>query len=583
MDSTRFLKDDAKTVKAPLRLAALLSFAAALLIIAQAFLLATIVTAVVFKDAGLADLTAPLAALPIVFLLRFAVTATATRTAFSAAATVKQALRQHLLSRITALGPVRLAGEGTGDLVTTLADGIEKLEAYFSGYLPAVSAAMIAPLVIVVVVAPNDWLSGLVLVVTAPLIPLFMILIGKGAERLNQRQWHRLTRMGNHFLDRIAGLATLKAFGASRREAATIGRIAEDYRQTTMGVLRVAFLSAFALEFFATISIAIVAVFIGFRLLFGEMTFLSGFFALLLAPEFYLPLRQLGTQYHARMDALAAADRIVEIATLEMPERPAATVVVPDRFTLRFDNVSFAHAGRDSGVSGLSFTMAPGERIALVGPSGAGKSTILQLVLRFIEPDSGMIFVDDTPLAAIDPDHWRRHLSYVPQAPTLFFGTIAGNIRLGMPDADTAALQEAMRAANVDEFTGRLPAGLDTDVGDRGADLSGGQVQRIALARALLKPATLMLFDEPTAHLDLASERLIADALAALPRDRTTLTIAHRLSSVRAADRILVVDRGQLIEQGRHDDLVAKGGLYSRLASAYARHGETKADEEARP
>lgn len=540
-----------------------------LLIIAQAWCLANIVNLVIFEQHTLAQVMHWLWTMLGLIVLRTVLTYTTEQLAFQAAANIKQRLRTRLLARLQQLGPQYLSGERSGELSTTLTDGVEALENYYARYLPAMSLAVWIPLAILIFVFPLDWQSGLVMLFTAPLIPFFMIMIGRGAERLNQKQWKQLARMGGHFLDVIQGLTTLKLFNASQREAKMIERMSEDYRHATMKVLRLAFLSSLALEFFATVSIAVVAVLIGFRLLFGEMTFLNGFFVLLLAPEFYQPLRSLGTHYHGRMAAIASSERILEILDAPLPATTTRSLVLQeDSLNICFDQVSFTYDDRPA-LSDTSFEIRSGERVALVGSSGSGKTTLVNLLLGFIEAENGQILVNGHNLNQIDMMWWRQQIAWIPQRPRLFHGTVKDNVSLGMADITRHAVQDALEKAQALEFVEKLPRGMNTLVGEGGHGLSGGQVQRLVLARAFLRDARLLILDEPTAHLDRQSEALIQQAIQQLSVGRSVLTVAHRLSTIEQADRIIVLHQGRIKQQGSHQQLVSEPGLYREMLSAH--------------
>jgi ATP-binding cassette subfamily C protein CydD len=554
-----------------LRLAVAIGLASGGLLILQAWLLARTVEVVVFEEAVLHQVMPWLWGLLALFLVRAGLAWASEQAAFQAAVQVKLALREVLYLKVQKLGPAWLSSERSGDIVNTLSDGVEALEAYYARYLPAMSLMALVPLAILVFVFSHDWLAGVVMMVTAPLIPLFMILIGKGAEQRNQRQWRQLAWMSAHFLDVIQGLTTLRLFNASRREAQVIAGISDDYRQGTMSVLRIAFLSSFVLEFFSTVSIAMVAVLIGFRLYWGEMDFMHGLFVLLLAPEFYLPLRNMGAQYHARMEAIGAAERIVEILDTPLAEASGKVRSVAElrQTDIRFEAVSFRYPDGRQAVQDIDLVIRPGETLALVGASGAGKTTLINLLMGFLQPRGGRIRVGDTPLQDIDADAWRGQLAWLPQRPQLFPGSVADNIRLGMPRADSEAVQQAAALAQADDFIEALPHGWDTRVGEGGQGLSGGQVQRLALARAFLKDAPLVILDEPTANLDLDSEALVHAAVRTLAAGRTLILIAHRLRTVREADRIVVLDDGRIVQTGTHAELLQDSPLYRRMVTAY--------------
>ena len=549
-------------------------------------------------------------------------------TANRVATRVKTDLRERLTIHLLALGPAYTRGERTGELVNTAVEGIEALDAYFSQYLPQLALAVLIPATFLLVVFPLDPLSGLVLLLTAPLIPVFMILIGSLADSLTRQQWTALSRMSAHFLDVLQGLTTLKLFNRSREQIAVIAEISDRYRETTLGVLRVAFLSALVLEMVGTLSTAIIAVEIGLRVLYGRLAFEQAFFVLILAPEFYLPLRLLGTRFHAGIAGVTAARHVFEV--LETPAGDGATRGRGDterefaasprpRVAVSLDNICYAYdQGTRPALNGVSFEIRPGEKVALVGPSGAGKSTIAALLLGFIQPTSGVISVGDDhacgadspsfivsqtklrasrfgveasagfsgqqaqPAKASTPeDHLGAYsfqfqassfqlpaIAWVPQLPYLFNTTVAENIRLGWPGAGQDDVVQAAQQAGADDFIRALPQGYETVIGERGARLSGGQAQRIALARAFLVDAPLVILDEATANLDPESEALIQSSLERLLVGRSALIIAHRLHTVRTADRIVVLDQGCVAETGTHDELMARAGLYQELVEA---------------
>jgi ATP-binding cassette subfamily C protein CydD len=570
-----WLRSHVGRVRRPLTAAVAVGAIGGLLLILQAWLLALTINAVAIEGHGLTYVWPWMTGLIGVFAARAVVSALSEATAFEAAARVKLDVRKHVYAHLEALGPAWTRQQRTGDLANTLIDGVESLEKYYANYLPQTALAAFIPFAILVFVFPSDWISGLIMLITAPLIPFFMILIGKGAERLNQRQWRKLARMSAHFFDVIEGLTTLKLFNASRFEAEVVAQISDEYRRSTMAVLRVAFLSSLVLEFLATVSIAMVAVFIGFRLLYGDIHYLPGFFVLLLAPEFYLPLRNMGTQYHARMEAIGASEQIVKLLNTPLPESKAGTDSLPDAAPLdiRFEHVGFAYEPGQAVLTDIDFSLAHGERVALVGPSGAGKTTLSQLLLGFMQPQSGRISVNGVDLSELSEDAWLSRVAWLPQRPTLFHGSILDNIRLGRPDATPEAVHRAAELANAATFIEALPQSYDTQVGDRGQGLSGGEIQRIALARAFLKNAQLVVLDEASASLDPETEALITESVERLAHDRAMLVIAHRLETVRRADRILVLNRGRIAEQGRHDELLAGGGLYAGMNSLYGGAG----------
>lgn len=567
-----------RSVRADLALTVGAGLLAGVLLVWQARYLSQVINQVFLGEKSLGEVQSFLFALLVLGLVRAGLSWTSEVTAQRVAGQVKNELRQRLLAHLLTLGPAYARGERSGELANTAVEGIEALDAYFSQYLPQLALAALVPLTILTFVFPLDLISGLVLLLTAPIIPVFMILIGNLADALTKRQWTSLSRMSAHFLDVLQGLTTLKVLGRSRDQIQTIAQISDRFRQTTLGVLRVTFLSALAMEMVATISTAVVAVEVGLRLLYGRLPFEQAFFVLILAPEFYLPLRLLGTRFHAGMSGVAAAQRIFEV--LETPPskvkaRAKVEVKAETELNLNF-HIGFAdvHYAYDDGdrpaLNGLSLQIPAGQKVALVGPSGAGKSTLVHLLLRFIEPNRGTITVDGIPIQELPLPFWRAQVAWVPQNPYLFHATVTENIRLARPEANLDEVTWAARQAHAHDFIQALPQGYAAPIGERGARLSGGEAQRIALARAFLKDAPLLILDEATSNLDPEHETLLQDAMERLMQGRTILIIAHRLSSVYRADQIWVMANGRVVEAGSHATLLQEGGLYRRLVTAYS-------------
>lgn len=527
--------------------------------------------------AGLRSLFAGLAALA---LARAGATWLGEVTAHAAAGDVKIAIRDGLVRALLRRGPRGASAERTGELVNTLVGGVESVEAYVGQYLPQAGLAATVPLLALAAVLAIDPLSALVLAVTGPLIPLFTWLVGGTARARTRRQFVTLSRLSARFLDAVQALPVLRAFGRADAEADAIARASERFRAVTMSALRVAFVSALTLELLAAIGVAIIAVEVGLRLLYARMAFRDAFTVLLLAPEFYRPLRSLGAAFHAGLAGREALARVREIEAAGQPAsvtdgsrgsgRGEGHALGSSPPSVAFRSVSFSYAaGGRRAVDALSIEVPAGRTLALIGPSGSGKSTVARLLLRFLDPDSGEILVDGVPLGGMDADEWRRAVAWVPQQPHLFHGTIRDNLRLARPEAGEAAIAEALERAHADAFVRSLPLGLDTPVGERGQRLSGGEAQRIALARAFLKDAPLLVLDEPTAHLDPGHEAAIRESMTELRRGRTVLLIAHRLTTVADADALAVLSGGRVVEAGTPDALRAAGGRYASMLRAY--------------
>lgn len=549
-----------------------LGAAAGLLLVGQAWLLARAIDNVFLQSQRLSEVAALLWGLLAVITLRALMATGGHIAAGQLAIHVKHDLRMRLVEHLLSLGPSYTDGERTGELTTTLTEGIEALDATFRQYLPRLALAVIVPIAILLVVFPIDQLSGVVLLLTGPLIPLFMILIGNLAKGVSQRQWGTLSRLSAHFLDVVQGLPTLKMYGRSQEQIAIISAVSERFRETTMGVLRVAFISALALEMLGTISTAILAVEVGLRLLAGRVAFDQALFVLVLAPEFYLPLRALGMSFHAAAEGADAAERIFSILHTRPPVSRGPDTNPQYPFDLSQDVIRFSrvacYPGERRALDGITFSLEPGKTVALVGPSGAGKTTVAHLLLSFFDPDDGEITVGNIPLSDTPIDEWRRQIVWVPQAPTLFAGSVADNIRLGRPDASEQDVMHAARLANLHDTVVALPQGYQTPVGEGGVRLSRGQAQRLALARAFLVDAPLVILDEATAHLDPTQQRQLTQTIHRLTVKRTALIIAHHLATIDFADRVLVLDAGRIVEQGTPRDLHENGGAFADLIGA---------------
>jgi ATP-binding cassette subfamily C protein CydD len=547
----------ARAARGYLAITVALGLVATALVLAQAGLLAHAL-ATAARGTGAAALWPTLILLLTVVAARAAATGGGEAVALRAAAAVKSQLRRKLAAHTLRLGPAWLGGQQTGEIATLATKGLDALDPYFARYLPQLVLAVAVPLAVLARVAAADWISGVVIAVTLPLIPVFAVLIGLHVKARTQRQWRLLATLGGHFLDVVEGLPTLKLFGRATAQTAVIREVTEAHRSATMRTLRLAFLSALVLELAAALATALVAVEVGLRLLYGHIGYETALLVLLLTPEAYLPLRAVGAQFHASVEGAAAAARACDILDTPVPATsPTARArLAPGaraqadlrRSTISLNAIGLTYPGRDNpALAGVSAAIGPGERVLLTGPSGSGKSSLLALLLRFLDPDAGMIEAGGIPLPELDVAGWRAQIAWVPQRPHLFSGTVAQNIALGRPDADRAAIQEAAELAGAAGFIGALPGGLDTELGERGSRLSAGQRQRIALARAFLRDAPLLLLDEPTAHLDPITAGQILGTIETLMAGRTVVLVTHgRGWPGAAADQEITLDHGRL-------------------------------------
>lgn len=571
MNKNARLIQKARTAGILFPLIVLFGFLAGGLVIWQAWLLSDVISKVFLSKQTLIQVMPLLRITLGVVLARALFTMINESLAGRLAVKIKNGLREELISKINKLGPIFLKGEKVGELTTTALQGLDALDAYFGQYLPQILLAALLPLTILIVVFPIDLLTGIVFVITAPLIPVFMILIGKLSQNHTQHQWTALTRLGAYFLDTLQGLSTLMQLGRSRERGEKIRQVSERYREVTMNVFKITFLSAFVLELIATISTALVAVEIGLRLLYGRMEFQQAFFILLIAPEFYLPLRNLSVRYHAGMNGLTAAGRIFQVldtpeATPSMIETSPKTDPFLAGSRIAFQGVTYHYPDNpEAALEGINLEIESGKHYALVGESGAGKSTLAQLLMRFIIPQSGIIQLNNEDIQAWDLDQWRSKIAWVPQTARVFNTSLLENVRLNDLAVSKDAVLAALEQAGLLPLLSHLPDGLDTPLLEGGVRLSGGEARRVVLARAFLKNAPLLIMDEPTAHLDLDLECEFIETSQRLQQGRTTLTIAHRLATVTRADLIFVLKRGKLVEQGTHLELTSMQGEYTRL------------------
>ena len=549
MGIERRLLRRARAARVALGADVILGVAAALLVLAQAVLIAR-VAARAFDGASLSDVATPLVLLVLVVAGRALAAWGFETVGRRAAVGVLSALRLDLVERRLQGQPAALDGVESAEVATTAVAGVDALETAYARYLPQVVLAVVVPVAVLALVASLDLVSAGLMLLTLPLVPVFMWLVGRYTENRTRQRWQALMLLSTHFLDVVRGLPTLRTFNRGEAQADQIAAVSDRYRRTTMGTLRIAFLSGAVLELAATLGIALVAVTVGVRLVNGGIGFEAALTVLVLAPELYLPLRNLAAQWHASADGLAVAGRL-----LDLVEAPAVVTAGLDKppsvreTAVRLEDVSFAYPARPGAVlAGVTLELAPRETVALVGPSGGGKSTVAALLLRLVEPSRGRLTVGATDLATCDLAAWRRQLAWVPQRPTLFHGTVTENIRLGNPDATEADVREAGVLAGADAFVSELPDGYETLVGDGGRPLSAGQRQRIALARAFLRDAPLVILDEPTANLDPLSAELIGEAVERLRRDRTVLLLVHSRALAERADRIVRLDRGRIVD-----------------------------------
>lgn len=554
----------------------LASLGAAAAILWQTWSVAVIVDGIFMGSASRAALAASFLTALVALALRITLDCAEEMCSLRLATRIKMDLRARLVEKLAQLSPVQLETLQAGKLLNLLYDGIDTLENYFSGYLPQLFKAVFIPVLFLIVIFPRDPLSAVVMLVTLPLIPVFMILIGKWTQRESVRQWVLLTRFAAFLQDVLAGLVTLKSLGRSRQQGEKIGEISEAYRKATFSVQKWAFISSLALELVATISIAMVAVGLGLRLCNGTLTFLIGFYILLLAPEYYQPMRTLGQYFHSGINAQEAAKSIYAFLEIEPWPMPGGDHAEEKVTSIRFEHVSYRYPdAAEDAVHDVSLTLSAGQSLAFVGDSGSGKTTLMMMAMGFLTPTAGTIFVNEVPLEKWRRDAYHARLAAVLQTPYIFQGTVRENIAF----ASDLSVEAAARAAKIADQVGltallrTLPTGLDTRIGQGGQQLSGGQTALLLVARALYRESDVLFLDEMTDNLDVESERALVDALAPLTRGRATWIIAHRLQTLRQVDRIVVMRHGRITASGSYEEIVDDAGHFleatGREAASY--------------
>ncbi|WP_318447359.1 heme ABC transporter permease/ATP-binding protein CydD [Photobacterium leiognathi] len=574
-DLTKWLKSQSKLAKRWLMLSVGLGFLSGLLLVGQAALLASILHQLIIEHVDKYSLINQFVGLFIIIGLRALCSWGREIFGYRCGEQIRLHIRQLILNRLQSLGPAYIKGKPAGTWASLVLEQVEEMQDFFARYLPQMSLSVLIPVVILFAVFPLNWAAGLIFLLTAPLVPLFMALVGLGAADANRRNFKALQRLSGHFYDRLQGLSTLRLFDRAEAEAENLHAASHVLRKRTMEVLRLAFLSSAVLEFFSAISVAIVAVYFGFAFI-GELNFgnygipislFTGLFILVLAPEFYQPLRDLGTFYHAKAQAIGAAESIVEFLNIEADEMTDGSKALanPEKIQVSVTDLEVLSPEGQKLAGPLTFDINANEHVALVGPSGAGKTSLLNALLGFL-PYRGSIKVNGVELKELNHSEWRQAISWVGQNPLLVHGTIYDNIKLGNPLAEQTQVTQVAKEAYADEFINRLEKGYQHHVGDRSGGLSVGQAQRIAVARAMLQQGAFWILDEPTASLDANSERLVLESLSRAVQQHTTLMVSHRLDQLHAMDRVLVMENGKLVQNGAFAEISQHGLLADMLS-----------------
>ena len=575
---TQWLKSQQFSCGIFLKLSILCGLLNGIAIVGQAYCIARILQQVIMQNMPLQVSSSEFVGLVLLLLVRAALAQVRERVSFEAGKRLRSDIRQAVLNKLVELGPVFIKGKPSGAWASLVFEQVEDLHDYYAKYVPQMMLAGFIPLLILVCVFPLNWAAGIILLATAPLIPMFMILVGMGAADASRKNVTALARLSGHFMDRLKGLQTVKLFHRGAAELSNIETASEDFRSRTMSVLRLAFLSSAVLEFFAAVSIAVLAVYFGFSYLdhldFGHygvgISLFTGMFVLILAPEFFQPLRDLGTHYHAKAQAVGAAETLVELLNFHVERHDTAdscqakTLFSADSIGIDAIDLEVFSVDGQRLIGPISFTLPAGEHWAIVGPSGAGKTSLLNALLGFL-PYKGRLLVNQQSLSNLQLADWRRHLAWLGQDPQLFYGTVRDNVALANPLLTDSQIMALLEKANISDFVTQHAQGLDLMISDQSAGVSVGQAQRFALARALAQPAKLFLLDEPTASLDAQSEQSVLASLQAAMQGASGLTVTHRLDDLSAMDKVLVMDKGLIVQQGHLSELQHQDGLLAQM------------------
>ncbi|WP_118808340.1 heme ABC transporter permease/ATP-binding protein CydD [Haemophilus haemolyticus] len=569
----KWLRAQQEPIKKLMRANIVLATLSALILVAQTYFLATLLDKLIIQNVPRDELIPYFLGLIIGFGMRAIILWAREKIGFQSGQLLRNHIRQKILDKIHLVGPATINQKPAGSWASIMLEQVENLHNFYARFLPQQSLSAIVPVVILIAVFPLNWAAGLILMITAPLVPLFMIIVGIAAADNSQKNMDTLSRLSAQFLDRLRGLETLRLFNRTSEQTEHIENATEDFRETTMDVLKLAFLSSAVLEFFTSISIALMAVYFGFSYLgqieFGTynapLTLFTGFFCLILAPEFYQPLRDLGAYYHDRAAGIGAADAIVDFLeadylTVHQNEK---TISLESAVEISAENLVVLSTRGSALTKPLNFQIPANHNVALVGQSGAGKTSLMNVILGFL-PYEGSLKINGQELRESNLADWRKHIAWVGQNPLLLQGTIKENLLLGDVQANDEEINQALIRSQAKEFTDKL--GLHHEIKDGGLGVSVGQAQRLAIARALLRKGDLLLLDEPTASLDAQSENLVLQALNEASQHQTTLMITHRIEDLKQCDQIFVMQRGEIVQQGKFAELQHEGFFAELLA-----------------